>query len=63
LNLSGSEFQVEVKKGHSLVPLIVRMRWTCLWGADPRARAGRAQSTSKDLAYRGTLMLYGGQLS
>jgi hypothetical protein len=30
-------------------------------GADPRVGAGRAQSTSKDLAYRGlTLMLHGG---
>jgi hypothetical protein len=30
-------------------------------GADPHVGAGRAQSTSKDLAYRGwTLMLHGG---
>jgi hypothetical protein len=40
------------------------MRWTDLWGADPCVGAGRAQSTSKDLAQRGrNFMLHGGQLS
>jgi hypothetical protein len=41
-------------------PSRVHTRWTDLWGADPRVGAGRAQSTSKDLAHRGrTLMLHG----
>jgi hypothetical protein len=39
----------------------VHTRWTDLWGADPRVGAGRDQSTSKGLAYRGrALMLHGG---
>ena len=37
-------------------------RWTDLRGVDPRVGSGRAQSTSKDLAYSGrSLMLHDGQ--
>jgi hypothetical protein len=42
-------------------PGSVHTRWTNLQRADPRVGAGRAQSMSKDLAYRGqALMLHGG---
>jgi hypothetical protein len=58
----GANFRLRLKKGHLLVPL-----WSCAhemdWPmrADPRVGARRAQSTSKDLSYRGqTLMLHGG---
>jgi hypothetical protein len=64
LNLSGSEFQVEVKK-RSLVgsPSHVHTRWRLTYGegADPCVGARRAQSTSKDLALRGRILMLHGQ--
>jgi hypothetical protein len=61
----GSNFQAVVKKIPFCPTLKHRskahMRWTDLWGADPRVGARRVQSTSKDLAYRGRLMLHWGR--
>jgi hypothetical protein len=46
----------------SRAELADEMDW--VMGADPRVGTGRAQSTSKNLAYRGqTLIMHGSQLS